>query len=137
MRYDHLGWLVFDLSFYPNFKLELLIMAENAPIVPTNRTAIISLASALLTLFSFCIAIVPIPFTGFLCFPAASVLGLAAFATGLTSLNQIRSNGENGRTYALLGTSIGGLVSLASLCAMTVGVLWLPVIANFIHQISK
>ena len=112
-------------------------MTENAPIILTNRTAVISLTTAILTLLSFCIAVVPIPFTGFICFPAASVLGLAAFATGLASLNQIRLNGENGRNYALLGTSIGGLVSLASICAMAVGVLWIPALANFIHQISK
>jgi hypothetical protein len=112
-------------------------MGESHPLTPTNRNAIISLISAILTLFSFCIAVAPIPFTGFVCYPAATVLGLTAFATGLTSLRQIRSDSENGRTYALVGASIGGLATLASLCAMLLGILWLPMIANFIHQVSK
>ena len=112
-------------------------MNDDHPLMVTNRTSIISFSSAILTLLSFCIAVAPIPFTGFLCFPAASLLGLAALATGLTSLRQIRSNGENGQLYAMLGISIGGLAMLASLCAMIVGLLWLPVVATFIHQSSK
>jgi hypothetical protein len=114
-----------------------MIMGENHPLNPTNRNAIISLISAILTLLSFCIAVAPIPFTGFVCYPAALVLGLAALGTGLASLHQIRSSGENGRGYALVGAWVGGLTTLASLCAMALGILWLPVIANFIRQVSK
>lgn len=112
-------------------------MGDNPTLLPINRNAIISVISAILTLISFCIAVAPVPFTGFLCYPAAAVLGLVAFAAGLTSLRQIRSNGENGRVYALLGASIGGLAAMASICAMILGILWLPVIAGFIRQISK
>ncbi len=114
-----------------------MIMSENTPLVSTNRTAIISVISALFTLLSFCIAVAPIPLTGWVCFPAAGLTGLVAFAAGLISLRQIRSSGENGRNYALLGAWIGGLVTLASLCAVIVGILWLPVIANVIRQLSK
>jgi hypothetical protein len=114
-----------------------MTMGEIHPEISTNRNAIISLISAILTLLSFCIAVAPIPFTGYLCYPAAAGLGLAAFGTGLASLRQIRSNGENGRTYALVGAWIGGLATLASLCAMTLGILWLQVIVNYIRQVSK
>ncbi len=112
-------------------------MDENHPRLPTNRNAIISMVSAILTLLSFCIAVAPIPLTGLVCYPAAAGLGLAALATGLASLRQIRSSGENGRAYALAGAWIGGLATLASLCAMALGLLWIPVIANFIRQVSK
>ena len=112
-------------------------MNENTPINATNRNAVISGVAALFTLLSFCIAVAPIPFTGWVCYPATGVTGLVAFAAGLTSLLQIRSSGENGRNFALLGAWIGGLVTLASLCAVIVGILWLPVFANFIRQLSK
>jgi hypothetical protein len=112
-------------------------MGEIPSLIPTNRNAILSLIAALLTLLSFCIAVAPIPFTGFVCYPAAAVLGLAAFAAGLISLRQIRSNGENGRNFALIGVWIGALAALASVCAMTLGFLSLPVIAALFRQVSK
>ena len=112
-------------------------MNENHPPVSTNRVAIVSGVAALFTLLSFCIAVAPIPYTGWVCYPTAGVTGLIAFAAGLTSLRQIRSTGENGRNFALLGAWIGGLTTLASLCAVILGILWLPLIANFIRQVSK
>jgi len=112
-------------------------MNENPQFNTTNRNAVISGVAALFTLLSFCIAVSPIPLTGWVCYPAAGLTGLVAFAVGLTSLRQIRSNGENGRNIALLGAWIGGLTTLTSLCAVIVGILWLPVIANFIRQLSK
>jgi hypothetical protein len=114
-----------------------MTMDENPPIISTNRIAIISLVATIFTLLFFCIAVAPIPFTGWVCYPAAAVTGLTTLATGLTSLHQIRSNGENGRIFGLIGAWIGGLATLASLCALILGVLWLPVLANFIRQISK
>ena len=112
-------------------------MTENPPLITTNRIAIISLLSAILTLVSFCTAVAPIPFTGWVCYPAAAVTGFAALTSGLISLRQIRSNGGNGRTYGLLGAWIGGLATLASLCALITGILWLPVLANFIRHLIK
>ena len=112
-------------------------MSENQPANFTNRVAIISLLMALFTLLSFCIAVAPIPLTGWICYPTAGITGFIAFATGLISLQQIRSSEENGRNFALLGAWIGGLTTLASLCAVIIGILWLPVIANFIRQLTK
>ena len=112
-------------------------MGENPALPPTNRNAIISLITAILTLLSFCIAASPIPFTGPICYPPAAGLGLVSLATGLASLRQIRSNGENGRGYALIGVWIGGLTTLAALCAMVLGIMLLPVIVNFIRQVSR
>ena len=114
-----------------------MIMGEDHPLISTNRIAIISLISAILTLVSFCTAVAPIPFTGWVCYPAAAVTGFAALTSGLISLRQIRSNGGNGRTYGLLGAWIGGLATLASLCGLIVGILWIPVLANLIHQLIK
>jgi hypothetical protein len=112
-------------------------MNELTQVIPTNRNAIISLAAGMLTLFSICMAVVPIPLTGFVCYPAGAVFGLAALASGITSLRQIRSNGEKGRSLALIGAGIGGLTSLAALCALTLGVLLLPEITAFIEQASR
>jgi hypothetical protein len=114
-----------------------MIMDEFSTLNSINRNAIVSLVSAILTLVSFCIAVAPIPFTGFICYPASAGLGLVAFTAGLMSLRQIKSNGGNGRNYALIGLWTGVLTTLASLCAMTLGALWLPVFAAFLRQVSK
>ncbi len=108
--------------------------AELPRIVPVNRTSVISLIAALLTVLSFCTAVAPIPFTGYVCFPGAAVLGLVAFFTGLSSLAQIRSRQENGRIYALIGISIGALTLVAALCATALGILFFPRIVALLHQ---
>jgi hypothetical protein len=112
-------------------------MEPNPPAGITNRTTIISLVAALFTLLSFCTAVAPIPFTGWVCYPSAAVMGLVAFVTGLTSIRQIRSSGENGRIFGLIGAWVGGLTTAASLCAITLGILSIPILANIIHLISK
>ncbi len=114
-----------------------MTMGEYPPLISTNRNAIVSLISAILTLVSFCVAVAPIPFTGLFCYPASAGLGLVAFTAGLISLRQIQSNGGNGRNFAMVGLWTGILTTLASVCAMTLGVLWLPVLAAFLHQVSK
>jgi hypothetical protein len=86
----------------------------------TNRLAIYSLLTALLTAFSFCIGAIPIlPMTAPFCYPAAIVLGIVALVTGTRALRQIRLSGERGRTLALLGIWVGALSILAVLCAVT------------------
>ncbi len=112
-------------------------MPENNSNTPTNTSAIISLSSAILTVISFCIGVAPIPFTGFVCYPASVALGVVALATGLVSLRQIRVNGEKGRKFALFGAWIGGLTMLAGLCIITGGILLAPEIAHFIQQAIK
>ena len=112
-------------------------MTENTPTISTNTNAIISLSSAILTVISFCIGVAPIPFTGFVCYPASVMLGVVALATGLVSLHQIRVNGEKGRTFALFGVWIGGLTMLIGLCILMAGILFLPEVAHFIQQNIK
>jgi len=112
-------------------------MTENTSIIPTNTNAIISLSSAILTVISFYVGIAPIPLTGLACFPASAMLGIAALATGLVSLRQIRVSGEKGRTLALFGAWVGGLTMLAGLCMIVAWILLLPEIAHFILQIMK
>ena len=112
-------------------------MTENTSTVSTNMNAIISLSSAILTVISFCIGIAPIPLTGLVCYPASAVLGIAALATGLASLRQIRASGEKGRTLALFGACVGGLTMLAGLCILAAGILLLPEVTHFIQQTIK
>ena len=112
-------------------------MEAQSVAVHTNRNAIISLIASTLTVVAFCLGVVPVPLTGFVCFPVSAVLGMAALAIGLISLHQIHSSGENGRIPALIGAWIGGLATTVAFCALVSGILLLPEIANFIRQVSK
>ena len=113
-------------------------MIDHSPRVPpVNRNAFISMITGVLTLLSFCTAVAPVPLTGYVCYPAAAVLGMIALVTGLTALWQIRRSKENGRTYALAGVWIGGLAVLASVLATVLGILLLPKIFGLIHQYLK
>ena len=47
------------------------------------------------------------PFTGYVCYPAAALLGLIALITGITHFGKSRLGKRNGRTYALFGVWIG------------------------------
>ncbi len=93
------------------------------PTPSTNRTALASLLAALLTVFSFCIGVAPIPMTAVVCYPTAVLTGLAAIVTGTRALRQVRSSGEKGRGFALAGIWVGGLTLLAVACATTLTLL--------------
>lgn len=112
-------------------------MTENTPVIPINTNAMLSLSSAILTMISFCVGLAPIPFSGLVCYPASAALGIAAMASGLAALRQIRASGEKGRVFALFGAWVGGLTILAGLCILAAGILFLPGIARFIQQIMK
>jgi hypothetical protein len=113
-------------------------MIEQPPRVPpVNRNAIISVITGVLTLLSFCTAVAPVPLTGYVCYPAAAVLGTIALVTGLTALLQIRRSKENGRSYALAGVWIGGLAVVASVLATVLGILLLPKVFGLLHQYLK
>jgi hypothetical protein len=105
--------------------------------VPVNRIAILSMITGFLTLLSFCAGVVPIPLTEWLCYPSAAILGLIALVSGITSLAQIQARNENGRAYALIGISVGGLAVLASACAVTVGILVVPKLVALAHHYMK
>jgi len=98
---------------------------------PANRLAIASLVSALLTVLSFCIGAAPIPLTGWVCFPAALLLGATALGSGAAALHSIRQSGEGGRWMALVGVWLGGLTMLAMLCLGLVAL----VVAGLVGQI--
>ncbi len=104
------------------------------PSAPVNRYAAISLIAGGLSVASLCTAVAPIPFTGYVCYPAALLLGLAALLSGVTSLMQLRARPENGRLYAVVGVSIGAITVLAAFCAAAVGVMVFPRVAGLLHQ---
>lgn len=102
-----------------------MIPTRDAQFVATNRLAIISVAAGSLSVLSLCVAVVPIPFTGYLCFPAATILAAMAVASGLISLFRIRSSGERGRTLAAGSIALGVLVLTAEICTGVVAIaLW-------------
>ncbi len=110
---------------------------QPTPLVPVNRNAVISVVAAILTVASFCTAVAPIPFTGYVCYPAAAVLGLVALSTGVTSLAQMRTRKEDGRAYAWIGISIGVLTLVAVACAAALGIALVPQVVKLVHQAVK
>jgi hypothetical protein len=69
---------------------------------PTNKHSIISLILGILTVFALCGGMVPVPFTGFICFPTSFFLGLLALIYGGISLNTIRRKNETGSVIVSL-----------------------------------
>jgi hypothetical protein len=63
---------------------------------------------------------IPIPFTGFVCFPAAVLFGLLAVTFGAASLFRIRARAERGAAFAWIGVIVGGLTLLAFICFIAI-----------------
>ncbi len=83
---------------------------------PTNPQSIISLVLGFFTILFFCMGWMPIPFSGFICFPISILLGILALLIGLISLNRIRKHNHSGRPMAWMGIMIGGFVFVCMLC---------------------
>jgi uncharacterized membrane protein len=60
--------------------------------------------------------LIPIPFSGFICYPLTILFGLLALLFGIISLNKIRKHNHSGRPMAWMGITIGGFVFLCVLC---------------------
>ena len=88
------------------------------PTVTTNKHSIISLVLGILTMLALCGGMVPIPFTGFICFPITFLLGLLALIYGAISLNTIRKSNEAGKVHAWAGILSGGFIFLCMLCML-------------------
>jgi hypothetical protein len=117
----------------PRKKATIEISTQAAP---HNRRAVISIVAAVLALLCFCGGIAPIPLTGFVCFPAAALLGLTAAVLGLSALRQIRSSAQSGRGLALTGVAVGSVGALGGLCMATAGIVLLSRIMDFVSQLS-
>ena len=107
---------------------------EPRPALPVNRTAVISLMTGVLTVLSFCIAVAPIPLTGWVCYPAAAALGSIALITGILSLTQIGRSSESGRSYATFGIAVGTLAILATAGAIALGIVLFPKFIAFLQE---
>ena len=101
---------------------------------PVNRYAVVSMIAALLTVLSFCIAVAPIPLTGWVCYPSAAVLGLVSLITGIMSLAQISRTAENGRSYAVVGITVGTLAILGTMCAVAAAIAFFPRFIAFLGE---
>lgn len=102
---------------------------------PVDNSAVISLTAALLTLMAICGGVLPVPLTGFVCFPAAAALGVVALVSGLASLRRVRASGEAGRTFALIGTAVGGLTLASLICLLAVGIWLYPSLVQILHHL--
>jgi len=113
-------------------------MIETDPqVARTNRNALISIIAAVLTILALCAGVVPIPMTGFLCFPTAAVMSAVAVVSGVLSLRQIHSGGGRGSRLALAGATIGGAAALGLGCTIILGIMLLPRLAVFIRDLSR
>src|SRR5688572_7658712 len=94
------------------FILYIALMDSNEEIfsLPLNKHSIVSLILGLLTAISFCGGVMPIPLTGFVCFPTSFLLGLSALIYGAISLRRIKKHNESGHSMAWIGIVIGGLI---------------------------
>jgi hypothetical protein len=110
-------------------------MEETFQSPPFNRYSIFSFIAAILTVISFCIGFVPIPFTALICYPISLITGTLALVTGMKALRQIRQLGESGRTLALISAWTGGVSIIAILCVLTLGVLLFPYFADFMKTL--
>ncbi|MGE5250804.1 MAG: DUF4190 domain-containing protein [Bacteroidota bacterium] len=108
--------------------------SQTPHVPPINRAAVVSLIAAVLTVLSFCIAVAPIPLTGWVCYPSAFVLGLVALISGIASLAQTSHTGEDGRTYAWIGITVGTLSILGTACAVALGIAMFPHILAFLQE---
>jgi uncharacterized membrane protein len=88
---------------------------EFDPVSLTNKRSIVSLILGILSALTLCGGMVPVPFTGLICFPVSFFLGLLAMIYGTISLNNIRKNNENGKLMAWTGILTGGFVFLCML----------------------
>jgi hypothetical protein len=77
-----------------------------------DRDASISLASGLLALAAVCVAIMPVPFTGYICFPAAVILAALAGVYSVRALRRFRVLTGNDRAMSFAGL-IAGTATLA------------------------
>jgi hypothetical protein len=107
-------------------------MEETFQPPPFNSNSIISSIATILTVVLFCIGFVPIPLTALICYPVSLIAGIFALVTGMKALRQIRQTGESGRTLALISVWTGGVIILAMLCVLTLGILLFPYIADFL-----
>jgi len=108
---------------------------EPTPYQSINRHAIISLASAILALLSFCIGAAPLPLTALVCYPASILLGIAALWNGIVSMRQIRASDESGQSLAKIGIWVGSFTILFVMCAIALVVVLWPYLSEFIREI--
>jgi hypothetical protein len=81
-----------------------------------NQQALLSLIFGLATILSFCTGMVPLPFTGLICFPLGFIFSVLALIFGIVGLNQVRARSQSGGPMAWAGIVIGGMVFLCVLC---------------------
>ena len=104
---------------------------------PVDRWAAISLAAALAALTAICGGVVPVPLTGFVCFPAAAGFGVVAFIAGLAALRRVRSSGEAGRMFALIGTAVGGMALAGLVCMLALGIWLYPSLIDLFRRLVQ
>jgi hypothetical protein len=69
----------------------------------------ISFGISILAILSLCAGFAPVPFTAILCYPASILLGVVAFVTGLSSMQQIRVSHEDGKLLPGFRSGLGAL----------------------------
>ena len=110
-------------------------MIETTPIPSLNRNAITGFISALLAMTALCAGILPVPFTGLICYPPGIILGVVSLVLSLKAQCELRTDGKNGRLLAQLALWIGGGSLLAFACMLTAGTILVPRIYGYLSKL--
>jgi uncharacterized membrane protein HdeD (DUF308 family) len=101
---------------------------------PINNQSILSLVFGILTILSFCMGLIPFPFTGLICFPTSLLFGFLALVFGAISLDQIRRQKESGSPMAWIGILIGGFVFVCLMCMVIAIAAFFIFAPNSVHM---
>jgi len=100
-----------------------------------NRNAVVSLILALIAAVALCVGLLPIPFTILICYPPGVVLGFVALYLGIKAQREIRADGKNGRTLAVIAVWLSGLSLLSFVCMVMAGITLAPRVWEYISQL--
>jgi hypothetical protein len=109
-------------------------MTEPTPIPFFNRNAIYSFVLALLALTTVCAGILPIPFTVLICYPPGIIFAVASLFLGIKSQRELRTDGKNGRQFAVISIWISGLSMFAFVCMIAAGAILMPRVIEYISR---
>jgi hypothetical protein len=87
-----------------------------------DRNVRVCFIAGLLTLLAVCTAIVPVPFTGYVCFPVAAILAVVASVHGAKALLRFRAltTIEKGMAMTGMAAGIAGFSAVACSAVLTV-----------------
>ncbi|HET6846997.1 MAG TPA: hypothetical protein VFH29_09185 [Anaerolineales bacterium] len=114
-----------------------MISDSESQVVRTDRNAAISLAAGMLALAAVCIAVIPVPFTGYICFPAAAILTVIAVTHGARALSRFGALRAAEKAMTAAGLVASAMAVLASICSVVIVVILGMRLAEALRQLMR